>query len=105
MYAIFLLQKCDLQEFLTFFFSKNTGELDIVLTKTVNILTTDEFFKPTLFWKTGLFSKTTTFLLILFVDWMLICVVVILIVLDYLNIISFGMIKIKLKTLPCSGTQ
>ena len=30
------------------FFSKNTCELDIVLTKTVNILTTDEFVKLTI---------------------------------------------------------
>ena len=33
------------QKLLTFFFSKNTCELDIVLTRTVNILTTNEFVK------------------------------------------------------------
>ena len=41
---IFLLKKCDLQKLLTFF-SKNACELDIVLTRTVNILTTNKFVK------------------------------------------------------------
>ena len=40
---IFLLKKCE-QKLLTFF-SKNTCELDIVLTRRVNILTTNELIK------------------------------------------------------------
>ena len=35
------------------FFSKNTCELDIVLTRTVNILTTNELVKLTILWTTG----------------------------------------------------
>ena len=35
------------------FFSKNTGELDIVLTRTVNILTTNKLVKLTMLWTTG----------------------------------------------------
>ena len=35
------------------FFSKNTCELDIVLTRTVNILTTNDLVKLTMFWTTG----------------------------------------------------
>ena len=35
------------------FFSKNTSELDIVLTRTVNILTTNELVKLTMLWTTG----------------------------------------------------
>ena len=35
------------------FFSKNTCELDILLTKTVNILITKELFKLTMLWTTG----------------------------------------------------
>ena len=35
------------------FFSKNTCELDIVLTRTVNILTTNELIKLTMLWTTG----------------------------------------------------
>ena len=35
------------------FFSKNTCELDIVLTRTVNILTTNELVKLTRLWTTG----------------------------------------------------
>ena len=35
------------------FFSKNTCELDIVLTRTVNILTTNELVKLTMLWTTG----------------------------------------------------
>ena len=34
-----------LQKLLTFFFSKNTCELDIVLIRSVNILTTNELIK------------------------------------------------------------
>ena len=37
----------------TYFFSKNTCEFDIVLTKTVNILTTNELVKLTMLWTTG----------------------------------------------------
>ena len=48
----FLLKKCEellhLQKLLTFFFSKNTCELDIVLTRIVNILTTNELVKLTM---------------------------------------------------------
>ena len=39
-----------------FFFNKNICELDILLTdftRTVNILTTKELFKLTMFWATG----------------------------------------------------
>ena len=35
------------------FFSKNTSELDIVLTRTVNILTTNKLVKLTMLWTTG----------------------------------------------------
>ena len=35
------------------FFSKNTLELDIILTRTVNILTTNEIVKLTMLWTTG----------------------------------------------------
>ena len=35
------------------FFSKNTCELDIVLTRTINILTTNELVKLTTLWTTG----------------------------------------------------
>ena len=35
------------------FFSKNTCELDIVFTRTVNILTTNEHIKLTMLWTTG----------------------------------------------------
>ena len=42
-------EKCEkllqMQKLLTFFFSKNTCELDIVCTGTVNILTTNELVK------------------------------------------------------------
>ena len=34
-----------MQKLLTFFFSKNTCEFDTVLTRTVNILTTNELVK------------------------------------------------------------
>ena len=48
---IFLLKKCEqllhLQKLLTFF-QKNTCELDVVLTRTVNILTTNELVKLTM---------------------------------------------------------
>ena len=44
---IVLLKKCDLQKLLTFF-SKNNCELDIVLTRTFNILTTNELVKITM---------------------------------------------------------
>ena len=37
----------------TFFFSKNTCELDIVLTRTVKILTTNKLVKLTMLWRTG----------------------------------------------------
>ena len=35
------------------FFSKSTCELDIVLTRTVNILTTNELIKLTILWTIG----------------------------------------------------
>ena len=35
------------------FFSKNTYKLDIVLTRTVDILTTNELVKLTMLWTTG----------------------------------------------------
>ena len=50
---IFLLTQCEwhlhLQTLLSFF-SKNNCELDIVLTRTVNILTTNELVKLTMLW-------------------------------------------------------
>ena len=43
---IFLLKKCEcICKSYSHFFSKNICELDIVLTRTVNILTTKELFK------------------------------------------------------------
>ena len=59
------------------FFSKNTCELDIVLTRTVNILTTNKLVKLRMLWTTGLWhlvltnlfwedSSTTTFCTSLF---------------------------------------
>ena len=45
---IFLLIKCE--QFLDFFSSKNICELDIVLIRTVNILTTNELDKLTMLW-------------------------------------------------------
>ena len=51
---IFLLKKMwELQKLLTFFFSKNTCKLDTVLTRTVNVLTTNELVKLTMLWTTG----------------------------------------------------
>ena len=55
---IFLLKKCEqllhLQKLLTFFFQKKKiCELDIVLTRTVNILTPNELVKITMLWTTG----------------------------------------------------
>ena len=43
--------------FFTHFFSKNTCELDIVVTRTVNILTTNEIVKLTMLWTTGPWAK------------------------------------------------
>ena len=40
-------------EAFAFFFSKNTCELDIVLTRIVNILTANELVKLTMLWTTG----------------------------------------------------
>ena len=53
-YAIIFAEKMwvALQKLLTFF-SKNTCELDIVLTRAVNILTTNELIKLTTLWTTG----------------------------------------------------
>ena len=45
-------KKKHLQKLLTFF-QQNTYELDIVLTRTVNILTTYELVKLTMLWTTG----------------------------------------------------
>ena len=42
-----------LQKLLTFFFRKNTCELDIVLTRTINILNTKELVKLTKFEQLG----------------------------------------------------
>ena len=48
---IVLLKKYEkLLQLLTLFFSKNTCEIDIVLTRTVTILTTNELVKLTMFW-------------------------------------------------------
>ena len=44
-------EKYDLQKLLAFF-SKNTSELDIVLTRTVYILTTNELVKLRMLWTT-----------------------------------------------------
>ena len=53
---IFLLKKCEyllhLQKLLNFY-SKNTCDLDIVLTRTVNILTTNELVKLKMIRTTG----------------------------------------------------
>ena len=50
-------EKCEkllhLQKLLTFFFSKNTCELDIVLARTVNILTTNELVQLRTLWRIG----------------------------------------------------
>ena len=43
------------------FFSKNTFELDIVLTRTVNILTTKELIMLTMLWTTGPSKSLTDF--------------------------------------------
>ena len=43
----------NVSSFCSNFFSKNTCELDIVLTRTVNILTTNELVKLTTLWTTG----------------------------------------------------
>ena len=51
MYANIFAEKCDLQKLLTFFFfffQKNTCGLDIVLTRTVNMLTNNELVKLTM---------------------------------------------------------
>ena len=46
---IFLLKKCEmLCKSYSHFFSKNSCEFDIVLTRTVNILTTNELVKLTM---------------------------------------------------------
>ena len=62
---IFLLKKMWVATHI--FFSKNTCELDIVLTRTVNILTTKELVKLTMLWTMGpdrfftIFINKTTF--------------------------------------------
>ena len=56
---IFLLKKCSsfcICKSYSHFFSKNTCELDIVLTRTVNILTTNELVKLMMLWTTGPWS-------------------------------------------------
>ena len=50
---IFLLRKNVICKSYSHFFSKNTCELDIVLTRTVNILTINTLVKPTMLWTTG----------------------------------------------------
>ena len=54
---IFLLKNvssfCICKSYSHFFFSKNTCDLDIVLTRTVNILTTDELVMLMMLWTTG----------------------------------------------------
>ena len=52
---IFLLKKCICKSY-SHFFSKNTCELDIVLTRTVKILSTKELVKLTTLWTTGPWS-------------------------------------------------
>ena len=51
------------------FFSKNTCELDIVLTRTVNILTTNKLVKLTMLWATGLRGITPYFCKCTLVFW------------------------------------
>ena len=63
---IFLLKKnvssfCICKSYSHFFFSKNTCELDIVLTRTVNILTTNELVKLTMLGTTGPRSAYASF--------------------------------------------
>ena len=50
--------------FFFFFFSKNTSELDIVLTRTVNILTTNELVQLTMLYRTGPWTSLHVSLLI-----------------------------------------
>ena len=56
---VFLLKKMwvAFASYSHFFFSKNNCELDTVLTKTDNILTTNELVKLTTFWTTGPWSS------------------------------------------------
>ena len=56
-----------LQKLLTFFFSKNICELDIVLTRTVNILTIYELVKLTMLWTTR--PRSITYLVSLTKYW------------------------------------
>ena len=49
---IFLLKKCICKSY-SYFFSKNTCESDIVLTRTFIILTTNKLVKLTMLWTTG----------------------------------------------------
>ena len=56
-FKLIFFDKCEyllhLQKRVAFFFQQNTCELDIVLTRTVNILTTNELVKLTMLWTTG----------------------------------------------------
>ena len=49
---VFLLKNVHLQTLLTFF-QQNTRELDIVLSRTLNILTINVLVKLTMLWTTG----------------------------------------------------
>ena len=51
-YANIFAEKCICKSY-SHFFNKNICELDIVLTRTVNILTTNELVKLTMLWTTG----------------------------------------------------
>ena len=46
-------KKCAFSKVPHIFFSKNTCDLDIVVTRTANILTTNELVKLTMLWTTG----------------------------------------------------
>ena len=61
---IFLLKQCNLHKLLTNFYSKNTCELEIVLTRTVNILTIKELVKVTTLWTIGPWSIEVTWLIL-----------------------------------------
>ena len=56
---IFLPKKCICKSY-SHFFIKNTCELDIVLTRTVHILTTNKLVKLTMLWTTGPRTFTIT---------------------------------------------
>ena len=65
--VIFFAEKKNVSSF-CIFVSKNTCELDIALTRTVNILTTNELVKLTTLWTTGSWCCLNNWALVLFVS-------------------------------------